>query len=244
MQNNNQTHMINQDSITTEEEGVIKKKIIRKVARKELTLGEIVWKSVVEYRIGECSRDCECHPPLILLLPLTSLVSIDNIICSGHIHVFNARNGWLTIRLTFEPDEIEYHKYFDETRRIREDFGEVNKVVDMFLKKIPLLRYETMTCKFVDQTQLEARNAFQKLLIGITSVAVISDTCAICFEVTRAKTECNHSLCVPCGDKMTKLLALENEVHSDDDDDEEEDKPCYPACPLCRKRDNFRFRFN
>jgi len=235
--------MINQESITTEEEGGIKKKSMKKV-RKELTLSEIVWKSVVEYRISECSRDCACHAPLILWLPLTSLVSIDNIKCSGHLHVFNARNGWLTIRLTFEPEEIEYHKYFDETRRIREDFGEVNKAIDMFLKKIPLLRYETMTCTFVEQTQLEARNAFQKLLIGKPSVAVTSDTCAICLEVTRAKLECNHSLCVPCGDKMTKILTLENEVHSDDDDEEEEDKPCYPACPLCRKKDYFRFRFN
>jgi hypothetical protein len=101
--------------------------------------------------------------------------------------------------VVFDDQMTEYQYYSEKI-----DLTQLKQTLDS-------LKFNRMTSKFtskpiVDWSFLES-----------DTVKLNCDKCCVCMETTTDKTDCGHSLCVPCYDKI-KL-----------------DEDCSTLCPLCRE---------
>lgn len=173
-------------------------------------------------------------------IPLLAIKSIDGINCDAHITI-GSRNNRYQFSLRFEAVMVHgrfdnSHVYYHQDFYAQRDFNSVHMMLLKLLDdKIPDLRYYPMLCKFMEKEELEVVQLTEGRLIKNNKIDMYAETCGVCFEPTRAKTGCNHTLCVPCADKI-QVLALKDA----NDYEENSGEPC---CPLCRHMDYFHITF-
>lgn len=177
---------------------------------------------------------------MVFKLPLPAINSIDGITCDAQIMIksccgnkveFTLRMEAVMVHGRFENPHVYYHHDFYTQR----DFNSLHLMLLTLLDdKIPDLRYYPMVCEFKEKDELEVIKLIDERLTK-NKIGMYAETCGVCFERTRAKTGCNHTLCVPCADKI-QLLAYEGA----NDWEENSGEPC---CPLCRKDGGFHITF-
>lgn len=101
-----------------------------------------------------------------------------------------------------------------------------NKISNLVKDIIPNIKFNTFFGKFEIESDKKNNNQIKlyQNLINIFSnnnnIKTISDKCCICYCDTATKTECNHSLCILCFNKLKKKCIESNEE-------------C--KCPICRQ---------
>jgi len=182
---------------------------------------------------------CDGGYSQIMKIPLPAIKSIDGINCDAQITIGSCGNKFqFTLRMEaeavrgrFDNSHVYYHENFLSSR----DFNGVHSMLLKLLDDtIPDLRYYPMMCKFMEKPELEVLKLIEGRLIK-NKIDIYAETCGVCFEPTRAKTGCNHTLCVPCADKI-QILALKDANDYEEDSGE-------PCCPLCRHMDYFHITF-
>jgi hypothetical protein len=86
--------------------------------------------------------------------------------------------------------------------------------IDSFKKIVNSLRYDNRTGK-IDEDE-ENTQFFRDLISNENITFQEEESCSVCMEITKTKTQCNHSLCLICWSKIKSV---------------EGDKPC----PICRE---------
>ena len=127
------------------------------------------------------------------------------------------------------------HVYFHEAFYVEYTVQAIEEVLITLFPLIKDLKYNPMMCKFMPKDDFEMYQLVNERLKDC-QVVMHTEACAVCFEPTRGKTECNHTLCVPCADKI-QSLAGESWI----DDEENSGVPC---CPLCREEGHFHISFS
>lgn len=102
-----------------------------------------------------------------------------------------------------EEDEMCEHNYFCELMDIS-DLKALKTTLDS-------LRFDRTKSMFTQKPIMDWS------FLASETVKLKYDTCCVCMEITTDKTNCGHTLCVPCYDKI-------------ETDDEEG-----TLCPLCRQ---------
>jgi len=179
---------------------------------------------------------------VVMKLPLSSIKSIDGVECDAMITVSISEYLKNKIEIILRMEAVMVKGRFDNPHAYYHDtfYPEYNvcKIQDALAiildNKIPNFKHSPMMCMFIDKDEFEIRRLIDVRLKN-NGVDMCIDACAVCFEPTRAKTACNHTLCVPCADKIA-VLALENMDESDDSTSE-------PSCPLCREASDFHITF-
>lgn len=213
-----------------------KKVLKRRVENRQPYLASIVFDKIVLFKKkGKSGTICN--------LQLHSIESIDGVRCDASIKVstlygcmnrteFVLRMEALMVKGKFNNSHVYYHERFiiedNNPRAITETF---ETLIDEI---IPNLKFSPLMCKFVDSDELLISKAIDAKLRK-TKTSMYSETCGVCFEITRAKTGCNHTLCVSCADKIS-VLAFQNF----NDNENETQEPC---CPLCRNQEDFYITF-
>jgi hypothetical protein len=104
-----------------------------------------------------------------------------------------------------------------------------NKLADFeqgfygILSQLQELSFDKIHSRFVKKPTVSMCLAFPELF---KSGKIISShqVCSICYELTRQKTNCNHSLCFPCWSKIKEIKIR----------DDDEDALYVRPCPICR----------
>ena len=98
-------------------------------------------------------------------------------------------------------------------------------LADVFL---PTFKIDIMRGRFICHNNIENDEAallveFSAAFENNERVGGSIQKCCVCYDMTRTRTDCNHTLCLRCADK----------IHFKCDDDE-----CGFDCPLCRTSSN------
>jgi len=218
-----------------------KRKIVKIPKENHNELADLIMEKITDTLLTKPFDKTKHNPLLIMVLPLSSVASIDGIKCDTMITIsllpdcqkwrgrieFTLRMTSLMVQGKFDNDHVYFHEsFYSEPETIH---ATLETILD---ETIVNLKYMPIMCKFVDKNQFEVRRLIDARLKK-NGVDMCSDTCAVCFEITRAKTRCKHTICVPCADKITILA---REVM-------DEDEPAEPCCPLCREEGDFHITF-
>jgi hypothetical protein len=103
-------------------------------------------------------------------------------------------------------------KYFYEIP-IENPIIDADDFIDSFKKIVNSLRYDNKTGK-IDGDE-EDNQFFRELITNPNIIFKELETCCVCSEITKTKTQCNHTLCLICCSKIKPV----------------EDK----KCPICRE---------
>jgi len=89
-----------------------------------------------------------------------------------------------------------------------------NEFIDTFKKIVNSLRYNNKTGKINEEE--EDTQFFRDLILNENITFKEEEQCCVCSEITKTKTQCNHSLCFICWSKIKP----NNDVK---------------CCPICRE---------
>jgi hypothetical protein len=124
----------------------------------------------------------------------------------------------------FAPDDdYPEYRYFLKKYKCDTSQEKIAISIRQMLKDLSELEFDRSICRFVTQQQQSGPVKRRKLFISASStfdkIVCKMDKCCVCIEETRATTECNHHLCIPCADK---IVPNQNGMRS---------------CPICRQSD-------
>jgi hypothetical protein len=95
-------------------------------------------------------------------------------------------------------DENQYNNHF--TLYSLHD-TDLKKLIEDFIKVLPDLKFNKFRGEFyigeVNNDDLEIAELFECM-----NVTVYHDKCACCFDKTKTKTKCKHTVCLQCWDKI------------------------------------------
>lgn len=178
---------------------------------------------------------------------LTFIKSVDGIDCNVRLILrkvkLNATNTML-IQLEIEPKFIEAcigsgrenWTYYDETIQCKINTKSVKEAFEKHLNILEDIKFDKIKCKFFPKIKLDFELALQNAFKSLSNVKTKIDKCCVCHEETSIKTKCNHSLCIPCADKIK--VSKKNCNEDNEDSEDEECSCCYSRkCPMCRQGD-------
>lgn len=175
----------------------------------------------------------------IFTLQFSSLRSIDNIQCRGFMRAhFNHLDGE-TISFDYcftsfvvnivnghnndeeeEEDETATYIYLLKNETFECNYVNVLAYLrNVFTHEIPSLKYNALTSTFEDKETFELNNSLGKIMGQIPNISVHKEVCCVCLEGTKFMTDCKHSICPPCLDRI---------IYTGHDHGE-------TRCPMCRK---------
>ena len=229
-----------EDKKVEERVNLKKKRVVRKTPHHELA--QIILKKVYEKKNSIKGTGYGT----VMKLPLSSIRAIDGVECDSMIMVIIHQYLQSKIEFTLRMEAIMVkgkfdnpHVYYHETFYTEYDVCKIEDVLATILDdKLVNLKHRAMMCMFVYKDEYEIRELIDERLKN-NGVDMHRNACAVCFEPTRAKTECNHTLCVPCADRIA-VLAFEK---MDGEEADEENNDGHPYCPLCRQGGHFHITF-
>ena len=206
------------------------------------TFGYLIMTKIREIKEREeCVLDhtIEC----VLDLQLNALKSIFDINCLANIVVFLIKKTHIdtdtdteyredAVKISLEvrakmvnDQKSKLYKYYQKNIYSHVYVEAIDQAFASLVSSIKELGYDTMTCSFIEKSQIKGLRFAHSLLGEVPSIKMADEVCSVCFEFTFSKTACNHSLCVPCADKISSTS---------------EDQVC---CPICRQEGIFHIHF-
>jgi hypothetical protein len=204
---------------------------------KDIIISKIV-ASMVKQRTEKVSNSIVSNPVQFFNYHFNSIKSIHDINCDVYLEfrygvVNDGSSDFVVFLGITHTDMGDYNfgirlitLYKEKIGRYEKfDRDTVSTILDDMKTEISKLHFNVFTGEFSNTptTILEEIEFFQ----DIPNVKTIGEECPVCkVVVTSTKTECGHTLCVPCFQTI-------KEVNIDDDDDDDDERKIRP-CPICR----------
>ena len=156
--------------------------------------------------------------------------TIDGVYCDSEIMLHNKNNSGIVfvVKSSFPNNEGEYDDIYHFSKWNGDGLtdAEIETFCQSVFDKIPLLKltYEGVLKPNKSKWDI-AREKVDNIFRNYNCDNIkktCSDECCVCYNKTKTKTSCKHSLCVRCWSKMY------NDIECPDDDD------CV-KCPMCRQ---------
>lgn len=112
----------------------------------------------------------------------------------------------------------------DESMSLIDFYKEILAKTKEIIKK---LKFDRMNGKFVENIEESVEELSMEVFGDCENIELNCDKCACCFNHTKTKTPCGHSVCILCWGKL--------EIQTNEEDYEME----YQKCPICREEMNF-----
>ena len=153
----------------------------------------------------------------IYVLPIQSINNIN-------IYRITLQVNEERIYLSIDADgfkECVFVKYYQIFERI------TNDLMKQIFTEIKCLEWDNVNCAFhihseLNQDEEYIANLFNKIFKDDSNIETTIKECVVCYNFTRAKTECDHCVCLECVQKISK-------------ENKDEEKETLFTCPYCRK---------
>ena len=169
----------------------------------------------------------------IALLELKSVDKICDIPCDAQMEIeflkkgaYNNNADRVRLRFIAEARHVLIHDYSMQFRYLSHiqtcsvNLDEITTMVEeLFVNILPNLVFNYMTSEM--EVGVNSLSQITASILADIKTVTMCDKCSVCLVPTKRKTTCNHSLCVPCADKLLNNAEIEEEE-------------CAP-CPICRQ---------
>jgi hypothetical protein len=129
---------------------------------------------------------------------------------------FSARNIQEQVRDSEEGDSWEYFRHYFKCKsssvKIAEHLKSMIEIIDT-------LQFNTITNKLCTPETVHLQNSISEFFTMSNAFVSPADKCCVCLNDTNYKTNCNHTICVPCADQIRVV---------------ESDYDLSVPCPCCR----------
>lgn len=172
----------------------------------------------------------EKEPDRQFCLPIET---IDGVYACCEIVLFNTINSCIVFRVQTcwlnnrgENDDLYHNSKYNKDGLTD---SEIEKFCQKIFDEIPLLKLNYEGNLIANKSKRDiAREKVDAIFRNYNCDNIkksCSDECCVCYNKTKTKTACKHSLCIRCWSKMYKDI---------DDDSDDEGGACL-KCPMCRE---------
>lgn len=113
-----------------------------------------------------------------------------------------------------------FNRYYLINERI------TNDLLKQIFTEIKCLKWQNVNCVFksniIEDDEENLTNLFNKIFKDDSNIKTTIKECIVCYNFTRAKTECDHCVCLECVQKISK-------------ENKDEEKESLFNCPYCRE---------
>jgi hypothetical protein len=113
----------------------------------------------------------------------------------------------------------ESWEYFRHFFKCKNSPVKIAEQLKLMIETIDALQFNIMTNQLCTPETINLQNTISEFFTMSKAMVLSADQCCVCLNETNYKTNCNHTICVPCADQIKVVI---------DDDD------CCVFCPLCR----------